>query len=248
MEIDTAIIIFIVGFCSSYIGSIAGAGGASISIPALILLGVPTTVAIATKRFSHLGSDVVAIFQYHHSKKIAWSHGLIISVFTAIATIIGSTILVNFDKNLLSKILGISIIITIPLTFTKKEYGLNPKKVSRQQHILGYIVYFFVDIADAFTGIIGGFGASLTLISLMGLTYLEANATKKIASLTMAIVGSIIFAHHGVIEYTWGIVLMLGTTIGGYLGVRTALRHGSYLVKIVFSVIVFLSAIKLMLF
>lgn len=83
---------------------------------------------------------------------------------------------------------------------------------------------------------------------MMGLTYLESNATKKISGLTMAIVGTIFFAYFGIIDYFYGIILMMGMVSGGYLGVKIAIKKGNNLIKIIFSLIVILSTIKLIFF
>lgn len=248
MEIEIIIAVFFVGFFSSFVGSLAGAGGGVISIPMLIFLGLPPQISIATKRFSSLGSEVVNIFQYERANKIAWRHAIIISLFTAVATIVGANILVEINKDLLVKILSFFVVLSVPFTFVKKDYGLRKNGTTRRKNFLGYTCYFFVDLIDTFVGAAGGYFTSLILISLMGMTYLEANATKKVPALVMAIVGTGMFAYHGIIDYSWGIALMFGMTFGGYLGAKTALSNGSYLVKVVFSVIVILSAIKLIFF
>jgi len=246
MDLGVIIIIFIVGFVSSFIWNIAGAGGGVIWIPILIFLGLPPHLAIATRRFWSLGSNIITFFQFKNSKKIFWYHAIIISFFTIIATIIGANILLDINKELLTKILSFSILIAIPFTFIKKNYWLKRKIVPKKYNIFGYVLYFFVDIIDTLIGAAWGYFTSLILISLMGLTYIEANATKKVSALIMSIVGSIMFAYHGIINYSWGIALMLGMICGGYFGVKTALKNGNYLVKIIFSVIVIISAIKLL--
>lgn len=248
MDLGIAVIVFIIGLVSSFIGNLAGGGGGTIAIPALIFLGLPPQVSIATKRFSSLGSDAVTFFQFKNSRKIFWRHAIIIALFTAVATIIGANILVDIDKDLLIKILSFFILVAIPFTLAKKSYGLKRKQASKTRDIFGYVIYFFVDIVDAFVGAAGGYFTSLILISLMGLTYIEANATKKLSALVMAIVGSSVFAYHGLINYTYGAALMVGMILGGFLGVKMALKNGNYLVKIVFSIIVILSAIKLLFF
>ncbi len=248
MDLITLIIIFIIGFGSSFIANIAGSGGGIISIPLLIMLGLPPQFAVATKRFSSLGSEIITTIQYVRASKIVWRYAIPISVFTLIATVIGASILVEIDNDLLEKIIGFVILLAIPFTFVKKGYGLKRKRTSKARNYIGYALYFIVDITDTFIGAVGGTFTTLILISLMGLTYLESNATKKIAGLTMAIVGSTIFAYYGIINYTWGLALMAGMMFGGYLGVRISIKKGSYLVKIVFSIIVIISAIKLILF
>ena len=82
----------------------------------------------------------------------------------------------------------------------------------------------------------------------MGLTYLEINAIRRITGLTLAIVSSIIFTYYGLIDWMIGLFLMMGGILGGYLGANIAIKKGSALVKVVFTIVVVVSVIKLLFF
>jgi|TARA_B100002003_G_scaffold233684_1_gene246796 uncharacterized membrane protein YfcA len=67
MDIQIAIIILFVGFCSSFITSLMGAGGSLISVPALIFMGLSPNIAVATTRFGSLGGAFSSIVRFHLS-------------------------------------------------------------------------------------------------------------------------------------------------------------------------------------
>ena len=140
------------------------------------------------------------------------------------------------------------ILVVLPFTFTKKSFGLKNKAVSKTKYYLGYGFNFLVFIVDSFVGVAGGLISSLIVIVFMGLTHLEANAVRKITGLTMSIVATLIFAYHGLIDYKVGLFLLIGGMLGSYFGTKLAIKKGNNLVKIVFTVVVIVSAIKLLFF
>lgn len=79
-----------------------------------------------------------------------------------------------------------------------------------------------------------------------GFTALEANATKRIPGLAKEIVTIPAFIFAGIISYDNGIVLMLGSLIGGYVGAHIAVKKGNVFVKIVLTIVVAATAIKIL--
>ena len=65
------ILVFFVGVAAAVIGAMVG-GGSLLSIPVLILLGLPPDVAIATDRFAGLGAAVTAAYKFWKAKRIVW--------------------------------------------------------------------------------------------------------------------------------------------------------------------------------
>jgi uncharacterized membrane protein YfcA len=245
MEISTIILLFAIGFIANFIGSMIGGGGL-ISIPSLIFIGLSPQVAIATDRFSSIGQST-SIFKYHKASKINYKLILPLSIITIIGTIIGSNILINFDKSLLTKIIGIIILLLLPLVLMNKS-GLINKKSNYKQNLIGYVLYFFIVIYGAFIGAGTGILTTIILIFFFGLTYLESNGNFSILWLIISLFSSILFAFQGLIRYDYGIVLLAGSLIGGYAGAHTALKKGDKFIKILFIVLILISSIKLIFF
>jgi len=79
------------------------------------------------------------------------------------------------------------------------------------------------------------------------MTINRANATIKLPGLLLGISTLLIFAVHGIVNWTYGITLFFGMLIGGYLGAHTALSKGNAWVKVLFAVVVLLTAVKMIL-
>ena len=136
---------FFIGVCSSFIGSMVGGGGL-ISIPFLMFLGLPPSVAIATNKFGSLGLSAGAFIKYFKEKKIQWNYILPLSLISIISAVIGANILISLNKEILSKAIGIIILVLLPLIVFNKKIGLKKINPSKIKKIIGFILYFFAMI------------------------------------------------------------------------------------------------------
>ncbi|MBT3836525.1 sulfite exporter TauE/SafE family protein [Candidatus Woesearchaeota archaeon] len=246
VDITILIIVFIIGFFARLLSNLAGGGAGLIEAPLLLMLGVPPKITVATRKFSAIGGHGIAAYQFHKFKKIDWKIAIILAAITVIATIIGANILIAINEELIKNLIAIMMLVALPFTFFKKSFGMKRKIVSKSKEISGYVINFFIFILDSFVGVGGGLLSSLSIIIFMGLTYLEINAIRRITGLTLAIVSSIIFTYYGLIDWMIGLFLMMGGILGGYLGANIAIKKGSALVKIVFTIVVILSVAKLL--
>jgi len=67
-ELTSFLFILLIGSASGFIGSMVGSGGL-ISIPLLIIFGLPAPVAIATDRMGTIGLSLGAVPKYWKAKK-----------------------------------------------------------------------------------------------------------------------------------------------------------------------------------
>jgi uncharacterized membrane protein YfcA len=246
-EIFTLFSVFLIGILASFFGTIVG-GGTLLSIPFLIMVGLPPQVAIATERFGGIGQTIAAFSKFLKSKKIVWKYVFGLTVISVAGSVIGSNILINIDPILLRNIVGLTILVLLPLLFLKKDLGIEHTMVSKRKIITGSIIYFFVQIFAAFYG--GGTGILIayTLMICFGLTVLESTATKIIPWFFLSISSLIIFANKGIINYKMGVVMMMGMAIGAYFGAHVALKKGNLWVKRLFIFFVIISVVKLFFF
>lgn len=246
-EIITLFLVFLIGIFASFFGTIVG-GGTLLSIPFLIMIGLPPQVAIATERFAGIGQTFAAFSKFYKSKQIVWKYVLPLTIISVAGSLIGANILVNINPALLHNLIGVLILILLPLLLIKPDLGTQHTQENRNKIIIGSIIYFFVQIFAAFFG--GGTGILIayTLMFFFGLTIIEATATKIIPWFFLSISSLAIFAFKGIIDYKVGVVMLMGMAIGGYLGAHVALKKGNAWVKRLFFLFVTISVVKLLFF
>lgn len=243
----TVVIIFIVGAFTSFIGSIVGGGGL-ISIPFLIFLGLPPQAAIATNKLGAIGMGIGAIPKFWKAKKIIWKYVIQFTILGIAGAFLGATLLLSINEAVLAKVVSIILLAFLPILFFKKKIGVKRHETGSAKKALGYGLYFLIMI---YTGFFGGGAGILIFYALMltfGLTIIEANATDMIPWIIATVVSFIVFAVNGIVNYAYGIPLMLGMILGGYIGAHTAIKKGDMWVKSLFAVIVVASAVKLLFF
>ena len=239
--------VFLIGVIASVLGSMVG-GGSLLSIPFLILVGLPPQVAIATDRFGSVGAAITAFFKFWKAKKIAWKHVPVLSALSLAGSLIGANILLNVNPDILQSIIGVMLLALLPLMFIKRDIGVQHNKAKGLKMALGLGIYFLVQV---FTGFFGGGTGPIIFYVLMiffGLTIIEASATQMIPVLVLYISSLAIFALNGIIDFGVGIILFLGMATGGYIGAHIALKKGDKWVKGLFAVMVIVLCAKLLFF
>lgn len=246
-EIITLISVFVVGVIASFIGATVGGGGL-LSIPFLIFLGLPPQIAIATNKMGAVGLSLGAIPKFWKAKHIQWQYVPLFSAAALLGAYLGANILLNLNEELLTKIVGVIIVLMLPLLFLRKELGIKRTETSKTKKAIGYLLYILVAVFGGFFG--GGAGTLIFYVFMVfyGLTIIEANATGTVPWFLLSLAGFIIFAFHGLINYPIGIALFLGMLVGGRMGAHTAIKKGNQWVKILFTIIVIISGIKLLFF
>jgi uncharacterized membrane protein YfcA len=172
----------------------------------------------------------------------------LLTIISLLGSLIGANILVNIDPKILRNIIGVMLLFLLPLIFLKRDLGIQRSEVGRNKLIVGAVIYFLVQIFAA--AFFGGAGTliSYTLMFFFGLTIIEATATKIIPWFFLSISSLIIFALKGIVDYKIGAVLLIGMSLGGYIGAHMALKKGDAWVKRLFFFFVIISVIKLLFF
>lgn len=238
------LLVFIIGFFTGLLDALIGAGGL-ISIPLLILSGMPANQAIAVDRFGCLGAGIASTYKFYKSKQIVRRFILPLSLIALCGAFIGASLLVKTPEDLLEKSIGILLILLLPVVFIKKDFGLKQNKPHLFLLVAGYILFFFLEIYAGFINISVGIFSLIILSSCFGLDFLKANATMKPVSLLASIVSILVFASNGLIDYVAGMLMFAGMFSGAYLGAVLALKGGSKFIRIVLILVVIFSAFKL---
>ena len=246
-EFVTLLIVLLLGVIVGFFDSIIGAGGL-ISVPSLILLGLPPQVAIATDRFGLLGQTFSSLIKFWRAKKIVWRYVPILSAITLVGSLIGANILLSIDPKILKNFVGFILLILLPIIFLKRDFGIKREKISKSKKIIGFCVYLLIMIFGACFGQGTGPMVFYTLTFFFGFTMVEVLATNTFPWLVLAISSLVIFAVNKIIDYKIGVILLIGMALGGYVGAHVAIKKGDIWIKRLFVLLVIISAVKLLFF
>lgn len=239
--------VFLVGVIAAVLGATVGGGGL-LSVPFLMLVGLPPHMAIATNRFGSVGVSAGALAKFGRTEKVVWKYVLPLSIIAIAGGYLGARLLLVVDEALLSRIVGIILLALLPLVLLKRDFGIVRVHKSRGKELVGYCVNFFISVWGGFFAAGGGIFNRYALTHFFGLTMVEVAATGKIPWLLTSLVVLVTFIRAGVVHYVYGIILFFGMLVGGYLGAHWAMKKGDLWVKRAFAVFVVISAAQLIFF
>ena len=229
MAIETLVILFCAGLFAGAVSALAG-GSTIITFPVLLASGLPPIVANATNFLTALPSNAGATMAYRDElakhKAVIWRLALI-SLFGGG---FGCFLLLIISNDVFSSLIPwLLLAATLLLAFGKQIQTaiadkLQPKtKANTTELGIGQIfVIFAISVYGGFYG--GGLGiAMLAGMTLIGFNqYHTANALKNLTNATIGVLGVVIYAISGLISWPHALVLMAGSSIGGYTAVKIA--------------------------
>ena len=239
------IIVFLVGLASGFLGATVGSGG-MISIPALLFLGLPPQVVIGTNKVGDVGTFAVAIKEYLKAGKINKRMALVLTCLAAVGSLIGTQIMIQLDTLFLTRIIGIVILLFLPFLFVVKNMGIKRRKAPAWKMYIGLFFYFLVSVMSAIAGAGGATVMLFLIIYFLGFEIIRGYATNTIAVFSLSIIPAVIYFIYGFVNVPFAIILLIGGSIGGYIGSKTALKKGNKWVRNLFAVVVIISVVKIL--
>ncbi|PIR76408.1 MAG: hypothetical protein COU32_02225 [Candidatus Magasanikbacteria bacterium CG10_big_fil_rev_8_21_14_0_10_42_10] len=237
---------FLITLFAGFISQLAGGGGAMITIPLLILLGVPPQVAIGSNKTSAFG-NISSLYSYAKKKHVHWNWVIPLSAISLVAGWFGARFTLRTDPALIKHIISFLLLALLPLLLLKKTWGTEHLQKKRWKKSVG--VFFYTVAAGMQAAFSTGLGIISTyiLVTFFGWTLLNANGTRRIPVFVSTILVFVLFLLAGAVNWSLAIGIFFGQSLGSYFGAHVAIKKGNEFVKIFFVILVVASAVKLLL-
>ena len=245
MSILGLVIFGLAGFFTSILSGIAGAGGGFIMTPLGIFLGLTPAQAVSTGKFSGLSVTIGSLFGMKKAHgRVSKARIIPVMVLAAVVGLAVPYVIKTLDSDIYRIALGIILLLMIPIILVKKV-GIESRRPSMIQKIFGGILLAFaLTLQGVFSGGLGTL-VNIVLMSMLGMTALEANITKRWSQLILNI--TIILGVLGAGLIVWPVVLVgvCSTFLGSMIGGRIAVNKGDAFIMRVMVALMFVSAIAL---
>lgn len=240
------IIICTLGFIAAAVDAIAGGGGL-ISLPALLLVGIPPHLALGTNKFAATAASISSAITFARSGKTSWPILKRQIPFTLIGASLGVLAVLRVSSSFLSVAVPLLILLVGIYTVIHKEFGLANR--FRGLTPLNLVIACFFALAIGFYDGFFGPGTGSFLIfafaTFLGFDFLTASANAKVLNFMSNLASLILFAWNGKILYLYGIPMAIFMMFGSYAGSKLAIKRGAALVRPIFVTMSFLVAAKL---
>jgi uncharacterized membrane protein YfcA len=237
-----------VGLVAGTLNVIAG-GGSFITLPVMIFLGLPATVANGTNRVAILLQNVGAVWSFRRRGVFSRSWLAWAALPALGGAGLGTWLAVEMGDRSFERVLAALMVAITAWTIwdpvkkreAREELGEGMGTLGRGGLVLGFFS----------AGVYGGFVQAgigfliLTLTTIGGLDLVRGNSLKVLLILAFTPLSLALFAATGNVDWGMGLALAAGNFAGGLLGVRLTILKGHGWVKRVVLVMVVLFAVKL---
>lgn len=237
------IALIVSGLLVGFINTLAG-GGSIISLPLLMLLGLPANVANGTNRIGVLFQSFVSVRNFRKFKVLDLKKGLWLALPAVIGSIIGAWIAVDLNEDIIEKAIAVILLIMLFFILYKPQRWIKEKKELIEKKItpLQVLIFFFIGMYGGFIQAGVGYFLLAGLVLSAGYELVKANAVKVLVVLLYTPFTLVIFILNHQVDYIYGLILGIGSLIGGYVASRMAVSWGAKFVRWVIVLVILLTA------
>lgn len=236
------LILFGVGCVAGFMNVMAG-GGSTLSLPALIFLGLDGAVANGTNRVAIFLQNIAAVSSFHQENSYDFGSILRMVVWTIPGAVIGALVAVRISNELFEIVLGVIIIgVILSLAVPRKDVNLNrPPKHPKLIYPALFLLGFYGGFIQVGVGFL--FMAAFTHILRMNLVRVNMHKVFIIFFYTMPALA--VFAWTDNIYLPFGLALAAGNATGGWWAAKLSIRRGEKVIRMVLYAAAMVMAFKL---
>lgn len=236
MALDVNLLFFLLasGFIAAFVDAAVGGGGL-ISLPALMMTGMPPNIALGTNKMASVMGSLTSTLSFLRSGKIDFYLVKYLFPIDFIGSVLGVYTVQQIPPNFLKPLVVVMLILVTIYTFFKKDWGSEStyRGVTTRVAVLSGLAAFSLGFYDGFFG--PGTGSFLIFSFLMiGFDFVVAAGNAKALNFASNIAAVLSFGYLGAINYSYGIPMGIAMIFGAMAGSRVAITKGAAYVRPMF--------------
>jgi len=237
----------IVGFLAGFINTLAGSGSL-LTLPILILLGLPANVANGTNRVGVVLQNIVAVATFRQRGVLPLVGSWKLIVPSVLGAVVGAELAVDLDEALLRQTIGVLMLVLLVLMVLKPERWIAAHAAPREPRLLVEVPLFFaIGVYGGFIQVSVGLFLMAGLVLGAGYNLIGANALKNLIVLVFSAAALVVFVINDQVQWTLGLLLGGGQAVGAWVAVHFAVQRGAEFLRWTVIVITVGAAIALFL-
>lgn len=233
ITLNSVLLLAVTGFLAGGINTVAG-GGSNLTLPALMILGLPADVANGTNRVAITLQCIVGLAGFDKHETLDRPAVIPILVPTIIGGVIGAIAAALIPNLFLKPILLGTILAMALLILIRPEVIAPPPGTQNLTPSENRKAWWGLFAAGMYGGFVqAGVGFILLAALAGGLRYdlLRANALKTACALAFTSVALLIFVVFDQVWWIPGLILAAGSMTGAHLAVKIAVRASQKSIK-----------------
>jgi uncharacterized membrane protein YfcA len=215
------------GLLAGIINTLAG-GGSMLTVPLLVLVGLPGSVANGSNRVGVLLQNGVAAWRFRAQGIPGISDAARVLLPVGAGALIGAWWIAQLADATFERVFGLAMVLLLLPTLRPPRTGSGAAR--RWSPSTSFLIFFII-------GIYGGAlqaGVGLVLVAALsraGFDLVRANSVKVVVVFALTLVAVPVFIAEGQVAWLPAGVLALGFAAGGEIGARLAVRGGERLIR-----------------
>lgn len=248
MEWLDHLLLLVVALAANLLSALAGGGAGLLQLPALIFLGLPFGVALATHKVASVALGVGATLRHARQNTLEGRFTLFILASGLPGVVLGSSLILAVPETLARIALGL---MTIAMgLYSWRNPGLGQEHAPRHRDLRGFLIggalLFAIGLLNGSLTSGTGLLVTLWLVRWFGLDYKRAVAyTLVLVGLFWNGAGALTLGWLGEIRWDWLPALLLGSLVGGYLGAHLSIIKGNRFIKRAFEAVTIATGLAL---
>ncbi len=243
-------ILVLVGIAAGFINVVAG-GGSMLTVPALVLMGVPGPVANGTNRIAIIAQTTAATAAFFRRgvRDLRTSATLALALLPG--AVIGAWWGAHIEGVWFNRLLaGVMICVMLTMGLESRVARRGAASATGERLRRPWLTHALIGVVGFYGGVIHigiGFLIMFILHRVGGLDLVRTNMHKMATVIPYSIAALAIFWSESGILWLAGLALALGNTCGGWLGVHVSLARGEKFIRLMFNLCIAALIVRLLL-
>jgi uncharacterized membrane protein YfcA len=243
-------ILFVISILANLFSAFSGGGAGLVQLPALIFLGLPFGVALATHKVASVALGIGATVRHLREGGLERQFVIFILLTGLPGVVIGASLILQVADRHAEFTLGVLTLGLGIYSCLSPKLGIEYRPIHRDRSgfLTGGVGLFLIGILNGSLTSGTGLFVTLWLVRWFGLDYRRAVAhTLVLVGIFWNGSGALTLGILGDIHWAWIPVLLIGSLLGGYLGAHLSIAKGNRWIKRGFEVVTLLIGTKLVL-
>ncbi|MGE7954428.1 sulfite exporter TauE/SafE family protein [Lysinibacillus xylanilyticus] len=235
------LLFLVIGIAGNVVGTLVGGGGL-ITLPTMMLMGVPVHSAIGANKVSNMVSAFSSFYTIFRRKELLWSEMRSVLLVSLVGGTLGGLFASFISSQTLTLIAIILLGFALIMSFIGgAEFGEKESFTMNRKNGPILLAVGFYD------GLFGPGSSTLALYTYAHekISYLKAVGLSRVGVFAMCSGAAITYIATGKIEWPLTFVLMIGSVIGAQIGIILARKVKANQVKLLLRIVTIVLILQL---
>ncbi|AVL71417.1 TSUP family transporter [Oligella urethralis] len=240
---EVLLLLFALAMLAGFVDTLAGGGGL-ITVPVLLLSGLPPIHALATNKIQSAFGTMVATGNMLRSRLIRFETIRFPFMMSLIGSALGTLLVQQLNVAVLDIVIPIVLVLIGLYFLLAKGAGAVERKPRMAERPFNLSVVPIIGFYDGLFGPGTGSFFSLANVALRGEKIIQATARAKAFNFASNIASAVVFIVGGKVVWSVGIAMMIGQVIGATLGSKVMISHGAKIIRPIIVSVCFLMVLR----